>query len=222
VQAGQVVTVVDALASSSNGTAPTVSGADLEQHALVLPPGTMLHRSADRAETLFVLSGTGRVRIGAEEHELAPETGFYLAAGEEAELEADEELRLVRALAPAGEQDGSRAVAFADASEEEAGIGRHFRLLACSSTTTQFVGIVPPGRAKMHNHPYDEVACVLEGQGVLHWEDDTHVPVGPGSCIYFPRLVLHSLENTGSSNLRIMGVINPKHSPAERVDVLDW
>ena len=222
-QAGLVATVAEALAGSSNGTAPTVSGADLEQHALLLPPGTMLHRAGeDRAETLFVLSGRGRVRIGSEEHELVPETGFFLAAGEDAELEADEELRLVRALAPAGAPEERRAVRFDEAPEEEAGIGRHFRLLACSSTTTQFVGIVPPGRAKMHNHPYDEVACVLEGEGVMHWEDDTHIPVGPGSCIWFPRLVFHSLENTGSSNLRIMGVINPKHSPADRVDVLDW
>jgi mannose-6-phosphate isomerase-like protein (cupin superfamily) len=222
VEAGQVITVVEAFAAASDGTAPTVAGADLEQLALVLPRGTALHRSGERAETLFVLAGRGRVRVAGEEHELVPETGFYLAAGEAAEFEADEELRLVRAFAPAGDPDGPRAVTFADAPEEEAGIGRHFRLLACSSTTTQFVGIVPPGRAKMHNHPYDEVACVIEGTGVMHWEDDTHLPVGPGSCIFFPRLVFHSLENTGAANLRIMGVINPKHSPTERVQVLDW
>jgi mannose-6-phosphate isomerase-like protein (cupin superfamily) len=168
-----------------------------------------------------VLAGRGRVRVADEEHELGPETGFFLAAGEAAELDVDEELRLVRALAPAGELTTRRAVAFADADAESAGIDRFFRLLACSSTTTQFVGIVPPGRAKMHNHPYDEVACVIEGEGVLHWEDGSDVPVGAGSCIYFPRLVFHSLENTGAAELRIMGVINPAHSPADRLEVLD-
>ena len=220
-KAGQVTNLADALAGSGNGSAPTVAGAELEQHALRLPPGTSLHRCGERAETLFVTAGRGRVRIAGEEHQLAPETGFFLRAGEEAELEADEELQLVRALAPAGEVGARRAVSFADASPQDAGIGREFRLLACSSTTTQFVGIVPPGRAKMHNHPYDEVACIIEGEGVLHWEDGTDVPVGAGSCIFFPRLVFHSLENTGASHLRIMGVINPAHSPADRVQVLD-
>ena len=67
----------------------------------------------------------------------------------------------------------------------------------------------------MHNHPYDEVVYVVEGEGVLHWEDGTDVPVRAGSCIFFPRLVFHSLENTGTTELRIMGVIRPADSPAD-------
>jgi mannose-6-phosphate isomerase-like protein (cupin superfamily) len=74
----------------------------------------------------------------------------------------------------------------------------------------------------MHNHPYDEVAFVVEGEGVLHWDDGRDDPVGAGSCIFFPRLVFHSLENTGASNLRIMGVFHPAGSPADRVAVLDY
>ena len=166
--------------------------------------------------------GRGRLRVGADEYPLVPETGFFLAAGEEAELDVEEELRLVRALAPPAEPTTARAVAFEDEVARDAGIGREFRLLACSSETTQFIGIVPPGRALMHNHPYDEVAYIVEGEGVLHWEDGTDVPVGAGSCIFFPRLVFHSLENTGGTSLRIMGVITPAHSPADRVEVLDY
>jgi mannose-6-phosphate isomerase-like protein (cupin superfamily) len=188
----------------------------------VLAPGTSLHRCGDRAETFFVAAGRGRLRVGAEEHALEAETGFFLAVGEEAEIEVAEELSLVRALAPPAEPTTTRAVAYADEAARDAGIGREFRLLACSSETTQFVGIVPPGRALMHNHPYDEVAYVVEGDGVLHWEDGTDVPVRAGSCIFFPRLVFHSLENTDSTNLRIMGVITPAHSPADRVQVLDY
>jgi mannose-6-phosphate isomerase-like protein (cupin superfamily) len=221
-RAGQVVFSVDALTEQRTGSAPTVAGAGLEQHVLVLPPGTSLHRCGDRAETFYVASGHGRLRVGAEEHTLGPETGFFLAAGEEAELEVVDELRLVRALAPPAEPTTERAVAYEDEAARDAGIGREFRLLACSSETTQFIGIVPPGRALMHNHPYDEVAYLVEGEGVLHWDDGTDVPVAAGSCIFFPRLVFHSLENTGSSNLRIMGVITPAHSPADRVDVLDY
>ena len=221
-QAGQVVSAPDALAELRNGSAPTVAGGGLEQHALALPAGTSLHRCGDRAETFFVASGHGQLRVGAEEHALEPETGFFLAVGEEAELEVVEELRLVRALAPPAEPTTARVVAFEDEAARDAGIGREFRLLACSTETTQFVGIVPPGRALMHNHPYDEVAYLVEGEGVLHWDDGTDVPVGVGSCIFFPRLVFHSLENTGSTNLRIMGVLTPAHSPADRVQVLDY
>ena len=111
--------------------------------------------------------------------QLEAETGFFLAVGEEAEIEVVEELSLVRALAPPAEPTTPRAVAYADEEARDAGIGREFRLLACSSETTQFVGIVPPGRALMHNHPYDEVAYIVEGEGVLHWEDGTDVP---GAC----------------------------------------
>jgi mannose-6-phosphate isomerase-like protein (cupin superfamily) len=221
-RAGQVVFSVDALTEQRTGSAPTVAGAGLEQHALVLAPGTSLHVCGDRAETLFVTGGSGRLRVGTEEYPLEPETGFFLAAREEAELEVEEELRLLRALAPPAEPTTARAVAFAEEEARDAGIGREFRLLACSSETTQFIGVVPPGRARMHNHPYDEVAYIVEGEGMLHWEDGTDVPVGAGSCIFFPRLVFHSLENTGATNLRIMGVITPAHSPADRVEVLDY
>ena len=221
VKSGQVVSAAEALAARANGSAPTVAGAGLEQHALVLAPGTSLHRCGERAETLFVTAGRAQLRVGADEAELGPQTGIFLASGEEAELEVEEELWLVRALAPAAEATTPRTVAYADEVARDAGIGREFRLLACSSETTQFVGIVPPGRALMHNHPYDEVAYVVEGDGVLHWEDGTDVPVGRGSCIYFPRLVFHSLENTGDADLRIMGVLTPAHSPADRVQVLD-
>ena len=134
--------------------------------ALVLAPGTSLHVCGDRAETLFVTGGRGRLRVGADEYPLVPETGFFLAAGEEAELDVEGELRLVRALAPPAEPTTARAVTFEDEVARDAGIGREFRLLACSSETTQFIGIVPPGRALMHNHPYDEVAYIVEQSGV--------------------------------------------------------
>lgn len=221
-KAGRVTTLEAALAGAANGSAPTVAGGELEQHGVVLAPGTTLHRAGERAETLFVASGRGRLRVGEEEHGLAPETGVLLGAGEEAELEVEEVVRLVRALGPPGEARTARTVRYADEEARDAGIGREFRLLCCTSATTQFVGVVPPGRAKMHNHPYDEVAYVVEGEGVLHWEDGDDDPVGAGSCIFFPRLVFHSLENTGASNLRIMGVFHPAGSPADRVAVLEY
>jgi mannose-6-phosphate isomerase-like protein (cupin superfamily) len=144
------------------------------------------------------------------------------------EADGDEALVFLVVRTPGAEArspDRPVTAALDDQAAEDAGIGRHFRLLVgpahgCQSAT-QFVGYVPPGRAKMHNHPYDEVALIVEGTGVLHWHDGGSEPVERGSCISFPRLVFHSLENVGDRPIRIMGVFTPAGSPADRVEVLD-
>jgi len=80
---------------------------------------------------------------------------------------------------------------------------------------TQFVGVIPPGRAPEHSHTYDEVVYVLEGEGVLHLgEKDT--PLGPGSCIHLPPLHEHCLENTGPTPMRVLGVFHPSGNPASK------
>lgn len=219
------VTTVEAAVRSGNGRARTLACAALEQHVWHLSPGTRrTDRLAGRSEVLFVLAGVGTLRVNGDEHPLVPETGAFVAEGEELELEAegDEALVLLAVTTPPADGDGRRAVRFADVPAESAGIGRYFRLLAQCSEATQFVGIVPPGRAKMHNHPYDEIACIIEGEGMLHWHEGDSIPVGAGSVIAFPRLVFHSLENLGTTDLRIMGVLHPAHSPADRVEVLDY
>jgi mannose-6-phosphate isomerase-like protein (cupin superfamily) len=82
--------------------------------------------------------------------------------------------------------------------------------------------VIPPGRAKMHNHPYDELAWLVEGGGHLHWHEGESELIGRGSQIFFPRLVFHSVENEGGAPMRIMGVFRPAGSPADRVAVLDY
>ena len=48
---------------------------------------------------------------------------------------------------------------------------REFRYLVNQDAgcvdVTQFVGVIPPGRAPDHSHTYDEVVYVLEGEGRL-------------------------------------------------------
>ena len=56
------------------------------------------------------------------------------------------------------------------------------------SQVTQFVGAIPPGRAPDHYHEYEEVLCILQGR----------------------------VENTGDSELRLLGVFHPSGSPAVR------
>jgi mannose-6-phosphate isomerase-like protein (cupin superfamily) len=178
---------------------------------------------AEASEVVFVASGEGTLRVDGEVHTLEPETGAYVGPGESATLEsAGGELELVVVRAPKADLRGERVVRYREGEAEDAGIGREFRLLVESSEATQFIGLIPPGRAKMHNHPYDELAWLVEGEGVLHWHEGESVPVARGSRIYFPRLVFHSLENTRGTPMRIMGVFHPAGSPADRVEVLDY
>jgi mannose-6-phosphate isomerase-like protein (cupin superfamily) len=81
---------------------------------------------------------------------------------------------------------------------------------------TQFVGVIPPGRAGMHSHVYDEVVYVLEGEGFLHLDGDESTPIGPGSCIHLPPFREHSLENVGATPMRVLGVFHPSGDPASR------
>jgi mannose-6-phosphate isomerase-like protein (cupin superfamily) len=199
----------------------TLAAPGLEQRVLTtarieLEPG-------DRSEVVFVASGRGMLRIDGEEHALEPDTGAYVGPGETASVEAGGgELELVIVSAPAAALRSPRVVRYRERESEDAGIGRWFRLLVESSETTQFIGVIPPGRAKMHNHPYDELAWLLEGEGQLHWHEGESVSLARGSQIFFPRLVFHSVENQGGAQMRIMGVFRPAGSPADRVAVLDY
>ena len=96
---------------------------------------------------------------------------------------------------------------------------RRFRVLfgpgnGCEAAT-QFVGEIPPGRAPLHSHTYDEVVLVLDGEGVLHTGPAEH-PIASGTCIHLPPGQQHCLENTGQTTLRVLGVFHPGGSPAAK------
>ncbi|HJW94780.1 MAG TPA: cupin domain-containing protein [Thermoanaerobaculia bacterium] len=80
---------------------------------------------------------------------------------------------------------------------------------------TQFVGSIPPGRAPDHFHLYEEVIVILDGDGVMH-AGEASAPVQKDSCIFLPIRQRHCLENTGSGELRLLGVFYPAGSPAVR------
>ena len=87
-----------------------------------------------------------------------------------------------------------------------------------STQVTQFVGSIPPGRAPAHFHNYEEVLVILRGEGRL-WAGETNTPIAPGSCIYLPKGQVHCVENTGTGDLRLLGVFYPAGSPSVRYDV---
>jgi mannose-6-phosphate isomerase-like protein (cupin superfamily) len=86
-----------------------------------------------------------------------------------------------------------------------------------STQVTQFVGSIPPGRAPDHFHNYEEVLFILKGAGRM-WAGETNTPIAPGSCIYLPKGQVHCVENTGSAELRLLGVFYPAGSPSVRYD----
>jgi quercetin dioxygenase-like cupin family protein len=197
----------------------------LEQQVGRYEQGRSKPRSLDGfQEILYVVSGRGTVAVDGQPHELEPGTAVYVAAGESYEVEnpAREPLQIVSVLAPQANgtaRPERRVVRYADQPTLPASGDREFRYLVTAEAgcadLTQFFGVIAPGRAPEHSHVYDEVIYVLEGEGVLH-TNGAEEPVAAGSCIHLPPLLVHSLENSGSSPMRIVAVFHPAGDPASR------
>jgi mannose-6-phosphate isomerase-like protein (cupin superfamily) len=178
--------------------------------------------TGDRQELLFVASGWGTLQAAGDAHELAPDTGAFLVPGESWAVDnpGPDDLVLVSVTAPCeGQRRTQVTVRYADRPALPATPNREFRLLVTEDLgcleVTQFVGLIPPGRAPLHSHTYDEVVYVVEGEGVLHL-GGTDTPLAPGSCVHLPPLQEHCLENTGPTPMRVLGVFHPSGSPASK------
>jgi mannose-6-phosphate isomerase-like protein (cupin superfamily) len=211
----------------ADGTRVTIDAScgceQLEQRVLRVAPGRSDARATGtRQEVLYVASGEGTLQVGAGAHALEPDTGAFLVPGDEYAVEnpGPDELVLVSVTAPCeGERRSQVTVRYADRESLPATPNRVFRFLVNEDLgcldVTQFVGTIPPGRAPLHSHHYDEVVYVVEGEGVLHLAGrDT--PLGPGSCIHLPPLQEHCLENIGPTPMRVLGVFHPSGSPASK------
>ena len=202
---------------------------ELEQAVIECAPRASISRATGEVEeVLFVLAGNGGLALDGNRYELEPESGAYLAPGEEYELDnpGSEPLRVVSVripdpVTPAADTEAGEARAvvrrLAEQEEQEATTSRTFRIVADPSTglqsATHFVGYVPTDRAPDHFHTYDEVIYVLEGEGTLHAGGD-RTPVAAGSCLELPAGTVHCLENTGEDVMRLVAVFRPAGSPA--------
>jgi cysteine desulfurase family protein (TIGR01976 family) len=191
----------------------------LHQRRLKLDDGARLDWTAGgQGEAWYVLSGAGRVDIpGHGTTELTPGIAVWLNRETSYSLAGDG-LELVSVTVRQGEPpDGPalRVVSLEDSEPERTG-DREFRvLLSAGLSITQFVGLIPPGRAPEHHHTYDEVVHVLAGNGVVHLADgDTEI--GPGTSVYLPPYQPHCLENTGMQTLQVLGVFYPAGSPGAK------
>jgi mannose-6-phosphate isomerase-like protein (cupin superfamily) len=182
--------------------------------ALWLPPGTRCHLAAGAAEPLTLDSVTlpaGPVTADGT----APDD---TAARSTAADSAAQALGGAAGPRSSGEAAEPRLSELGDCAVEVTG-DRRFRVLfgpgnGCAAAT-QFVGEIPPGRAPLHSHTYDEVVLVLEGDGLLHAGRVEH-PIAAGTCVHLPPGQQHCLENTGRSTLRVLGVFHPGGSPAAK------
>jgi quercetin dioxygenase-like cupin family protein len=173
---------------------------------------------ASSDEVLYVLDGTGRATIDGVEHELRPGVAVFVARGTSWSAEGDPLVLSVLVHDPESGSTGHAVLDLAGSERDDATAGRQFILgatpaVGCASVT-QFIGLIPPGRAPDHFHPYDEVIYVLEGEGMLEIGGE-QAPLRAGSCVHLPARLVHCLANTGESEMRVLGVFRPAGSPAE-------
>ncbi len=198
----------------------------LQQRVISFGPGRSNERTLDGLqEVLYVVAGRGRLHLDGVAHELEPGTGLFIAPGETYAVEnpQPEELRVVSVLAAEdrAEARGARRVTVRsdDQPELEVSGERSFRYLVNEDAgcfdVTQFMGIVQPSKAPMHSHSYDEVGYIVEGEGIAH-VGGRSMPLRPGSCFHLPPGEIHCIENSGSTEMRILGVFHPAGSPASR------
>jgi mannose-6-phosphate isomerase-like protein (cupin superfamily) len=191
---------------------------EFEQRLLRFDGSSAERHNGGEDEVIYVLRGSGAATVDDEPAPLAEGTAVYVAGGSSWRVDDADGLELLSVLVrdplPADAphailRGGDRAGATA---------GRQFTLLATPETgcasVTQFVGYIPPSRAPDHYHLYDEVVYVLEGDGVLHIGGED-APLRPGSCVHLPARLVHSLENNGPGEMRVLGVFRPAGSPAE-------
>jgi mannose-6-phosphate isomerase-like protein (cupin superfamily) len=185
-------------------------------------------------EVLYVASGEGKCRINGFEYALSAGTAIFVPPGAVYSIENTraETLRLISSCCP---EDGRRQIVdgplptasgqaprllvHEDLRDDiRAGQDRLFRYLVYTDLgckqITQFAGWIPPSKAPVHYHTYEEGIFILEGHGIVHTDDDS-CEFGAGSSIYFPIGVHHCVENPGTSTIKLLGAFYPSGSPGE-------
>jgi mannose-6-phosphate isomerase-like protein (cupin superfamily) len=207
-----------------------------------LSPGL---RATDSDDVLYFLESPNNsvdyacdIFVNGRMHRVAPQTGIYLRPGETLTVHNQSKIPAVFVSCQCPESSTSvivdsmtePATAIKDCdtplirlADREAipTADRWYRVLVDdeigSEQVTQFIGSIPPGRAPDHFHTYEEVLFILRGEGRM-WAGQTSTPIGPGSCIYLPKRQVHCVENTGTGELRLLGVFYPAGSPAVRYE----
>jgi quercetin dioxygenase-like cupin family protein len=216
-------------------------------YRLVLEPDSALsHVHPGAEEVLYVLEGTGEARVEGATHQVALGQAVFIPDGAAHTYinSGETPLVVVGAMAPPIVLSDIRPAmprldlaGLASASLSERGVAptmmderrvtptlmgeRSFRVLVSPEVgcrqMTQFTGVIPTGRAPLHAHPHEEAVYILAGTGRLWIEE---APVGdlrPGSVVFFPIGVRHTLENTGREDMKVLGAFSPAGSPEAKL-----
>jgi mannose-6-phosphate isomerase-like protein (cupin superfamily) len=185
-------------------------------------------------EALYVASGEGKCRVNGFEYALSAGAAIFVPPGAVYTIEntgaetirlvssccpEDPQRHIVEGPLPTGSGQPPRLLVHEDLREDiRAGQDRLFRYLVYTDVgcqqITQFAGWIPPGKAPVHYHTYEEGIFILEGHGIVHTDDES-CEFGTGSSIYFPIGVRHCVENPGTSTIKLLGAFYPSGSPAE-------
>ena len=183
-------------------------------------------------EVLFVVRGEGACYIDGQRYLLAPGTAVFVPAGSIYNIDnsGNGDLEIVSVCCPEDEgteigiepparkpNDTAPFLTVRESDQAPIAAGdRTFKFLVNQDVgarrVTQFIGQIPPGRAPMHHHTYEEAIYVIEGEGRV-WTSDGSADFKAGSSVYLPRGVSHSLENTGTTDIKLLGVFHPSGSP---------
>jgi len=217
--ARRITQTVSEYASGSSGSSPAV-----------VNPGS--------EEVLYAASGQGKCRIREFEYTLHSGIAVFVPPGAVYHIEntGREIVHIISSCCPEDPErrivnsalDGTIDRACRDdprllVDEElradiRAGQDRRFRYLVDaelgSKQITQFVGWIPPSKAPVHYHVYEEAIFILQGHGVVHTEGAS-CEFTAGSSIYFPVGVRHCVENPGNSTIKLLGTFYPSGSPNE-------
>jgi len=183
-------------------------------------------------EVLYVAEGQGTCVVNGFEYELRPGIALFIPprAVYAIDSQGPEPMRVVSACCP---QDPRRHIVDAyppaalgnapnlsvheDLREDiRAGKDRLFRYLIYTdlgcTQITQFAGWIPPSKAPIHYHTYEEGIFILEGHGIVHTDEES-CEFSAGSSVYFPIGVRHCVENPGNSTIKLLGAFYPSGSP---------
>lgn len=217
------------------GISPPIQNDDCDQILYVLDRGPEREGPARISEGK---DSFATISIDGHAHEIGPDTGIYIRPNQHFGLDnpgpgpiivissqcpdPDRPLQFADPARPISESSDQTAFVRLADQRAQPTADRWYRVLVDeqigSAQVTQFVGSIPPGRAPDHFHQYEEVLFILRGEGRM-WAGETNTPIAPGSCIYLPKGQVHCVENTGTGELRLLGVFYPAGSPSVRYDV---
>ena len=84
------------------------------------------------------------------------------------------------------------------------------KLFQSKGSVCEIVCYEPGQNTVTHQHPLqDEILHIVEGDGVITFEDRDHIAVKPGSVVFVPAGILHGIDTNDTDRLVVMCTKGP-------------